>query len=393
MRRIVHADIQGMRRINATLFGLVLIGCAADSVPGVNGPVDWSGVDSIEEFYELSLQRYCQVLFRCKLASDDLIAYTVVLGSPERCVSVYRRALQPQSNARTRALVQLEAAGRVHVDQGALERCFEGADECAVLGPAAGTCRDIIEGVVAQGEACGMNEECAGEAYCDFSTKTCPGTCQARVAVGEACHSHEMCAGSAHCALVNNQSRCLADSIAPIGKQGESCVVTAAQPLPCAAGLFCDVPKIEGNDAPTGQCRPPIAVGAACDDNDDVCEVDALCHGPAGAQRCQRVQRLGLGDPCKSSDTEAPHYCDPFAGLTCGSSGCEALGDGSAGARCGTDDVDQFVPCHDGLFCNRDSLSCEVVRAAGASCGTNRQCASGACDPMTSQCREKYCAP
>lgn len=389
----------GMQRttfsIAAVWLGLwTCVGCAPDT-PGQH--LDVSQVDTVEKLFRFSLQRYCDEMFACAVPNDDSLAIMILLETPERCLRTLERALAEQSFGRKpRALMQLEAEGRLHVNVDIVQRCYAHAELCASPTPAYGVCREAIEGVVPQGDACRVTEECAGEAYCDFSTSMCPGTCKARVAPGETCQSTDMCRGPevAYCdwGSSGTSGKCVVIEPVPVAKQGEPCTYSSRTPYPCARGLFCDVPTIDGKAAAMGRCVPPIAMGASCDDSDDVCEPGAICHGPSGAMTCQRVQRLGEGSACKYDNSAPPRFCDPFAGLTCGATNCERVGDGTAGARCGTSDFDDFVACNAGLFCNRDTASCEALRPAGASCESHYQCTSGSCDGASSKCRDRYCA-
>ena len=384
MRRLVYA-------LGSLWFVLTAAnGCTSNRPTNVD--VELSEIDSIAALFEFSGQRFCQSLFECAIPSDDLRGLVIAFETQARCRDTYRKSRIGSSNAGfPRALLQLETEGRVYVDVDAVQRCFENDDVCSSAGAGFGTCREIIEGVVELGADCNVTEECAGEAYCDFGANTCPGVCTARAAPGEPCDTSDACAGPgvAFCDFgANSGGHCAVREPVVIAKRGETCTPTRLNPLPCESGTFCDVPK----DADSGTCVPPFALGASCDDDDDVCENGALCHGPIGSMTCQRPQRLAEGDPCEYSANEPLRYCDPFEGLTCGMNGCERIGDGSLGSHCGVNDFDELVPCNDGLYCNSDTRTCEARHAAGASCERNAECSSDSCDSKTDTCRAHYCS-
>jgi hypothetical protein len=281
------------------------------------------------------------------------------------------------------------------VDSAAVQACLEASGECGPSGSDF-ACPEVIEGTVPAGGPCRLREECEGDAYCDLSTGACPGVCTPRHAVGMPCDSSDECSGGSvfgYCDSNGEQPAVCAERVFTQARgEGDACNLSGHDVALCPPGLFCDVPPDDTSDSTLGTCQRAIALGAACDDPDDVCVAGALCQGVDRVRTCQNVVRLELGDPCRARDeNDPPSFCDPFDGLTCGEAVCEATGDGTAGSRCDTTDFGDLLPCDPGLYCDLDSDTCEPLRAAGAACDQDRSCVSGSCDQDTLTCRGEYC--
>ncbi|RMG20502.1 MAG: hypothetical protein D6729_02655, partial [Deltaproteobacteria bacterium] len=106
--------------------------------------------------------------------------------------------------------------GTLQYDGKKMRECLDAlaAGGCTVFadGTTPAACDEALQGTVDAGGACNVNEECAGDAYCDTNS-ACPGTCVAYVAEGGDCSS-DSCKPGLDC--VNNT--CVAKA-----KVGEAC--------------------------------------------------------------------------------------------------------------------------------------------------------------------------
>lgn len=405
------------RRAKRAGLALALIGalapaCGPDSSSTTETPGAGGGSSlhpgTTTDYVTMVAQGFCAAIFHCVIPSDDVIAQRIEFGTEERCLSVALRGLSGGTNASKQFtdLDRLVNAGAVHQDASALQRCMsaitQGCDPGALDSVA--DCRAIFSGTLAPGAACHRTEQCAGDAYCDSATggDRCGGTCTPRKAAGAPCSESNECSaangGVGLCArdpAGSGQYVCVSGSggAGAVG-QGGTCVYSGGLPSErCAAGLFCDRPlDSTGTRSPTGTCRPPIALGAACDSGDDPCVPGAYCFGRTGAKTCQTVTLSQELQSCARSDTTFT-YCDYFSGLTCDETTekCVRTGDGSLGARCDTTDAGDLIPCQSGLYCDGTLGTCQPVKHAGEACDTDSQCDVGRCDTASQKCLAYYC--
>lgn len=257
-------------------------------------------------------------------------------------------------------------------------------DDCVAQLNAAGcsfgnpfeVCEAIFEGTVADGGACELSEECAGDAYCAIAG-ACPGTCQARVASGATCTSDAACTGGLDC--VGGTCR------APAGA-GAACEGTTG--VTCSGvGLTC----IGSEGTTAGVCTDwddvfMGALGEVCDaPNQDLCDEGLSCAFEgvgAGGPTFRCVARVAAGAECTIAlpdECPADQYCagtDIASGDTMGT--CSPLP--TAGAACTP--ALPIPRCANGFFCSADgagAATCEALGRNGASCTRDGTCASGAC--------------
>lgn len=257
---------------------------------------------------------------------------------------------------------------------------------CA-LGNPFETCEGIFEGLVDDGGACELNEECGDGSYCAISG-ACPGACQARVMSGATCSSSDGCQPG----LVCTSGSCRA----PAG-EGAACEGTTG--VSCSnIGLTC-----AGSDGATaGTCAQLAsffsgAVGEICDpDMEDLCDEGISCafdglDGTSPRFRC--VARVAAGAACTIA---LPDMCpdDQFC------SGVSLMGTPDVEGTCAplptagepcTVPVGVPVPrCAARLVCvgtmGTNPGTCEVLGRLGASCASDATCASSLCTSGT-------CAP
>lgn len=277
----------------------------------------------------------------------------------EACEVWWERHLQNVVHARYDEGIR---RGTLSVNAGAESACavrFEGtcewealADVGSGLGGLAAlagsfSCSEVVRGQIALGDACGLNEECAGEAFCTGVCTTllpeggtgcrhdgecaaglaCLSTvCVSLPAVGFACAVREgrRCALGGRC----EAGMCVDVSDTP-GVLGGACGVGVA---PCGAGLYCS----------ESRCTSELRAGDAC--------VNGL--GGAGGVGCAR----GL-------------WCTPMGQCAATLREGDACVPTSGGA----------AACSSPLVCGQGN-QCITPRDNGEACVTAVECASRNCE-------------
>jgi len=335
---------------------------------------------------------YCARLFRCAEGNDDFVSARLILKTQAAC-----EALLADLNAKSASTRDLHA----QLDKGALKIVPEKAQACldelsscnGTNSFSRGSCRDMFEGKVAEGSPCQRGEDCAGDAYCDL-TSLCPGTCEARKAAGDPCKSDNECtAGNGYTFCDRDGASagvCRTLSVGPKATLGQPCTLrpTGAETLSlCRDELWCAPVAGEPANATLGTCQPPIALGGACSDEDDMC-AEGMCDTSTGV--CRTFTLLEhAGEAC---DKDQFKVCNPRLGLWCNDQGaCEATGDHTEGSLCSNGD---FQPtCNNGLYCRSktatEKATCQPLLKAGASCDLPSSCESNACEGQT--CQERPC--
>lgn len=198
---------------------------------------------------------------------------------------------------------------------------------------------DTLPGALADGAACGVNDQCKGK-LCRLSAANTCGACSTVGAVGAACERNEDCDKNLAC----QDKKCVV-----YGKAGAACSKTQ----PCVQTLACAA----------GTCTTPLEAGAACTfvDGDNACNI-----------------LKGL-------------YCDPKTKV------CANVGTGAAGDACGNTG-NGVVLCKNGGNCKTPAAAvagtCLAAAVDGAACNdadgpkcvSPARCVSGVCkitDPAT----------
>lgn len=233
-------------------------------------------------------------------------------------------------------------------------------------------CEAAIEGTVALGGACNIDEECAGAAYCNF-TGSCPGACTMLAGEGMACDADDHCASGTIC-------------------QGSTCARTAAHGAACGGGT---APECEagllciGEDTSTmrtGTCRTSsevftVAEGGTCNfDTGLLCAGGLSCavmgSGTSAMLTCQRsvgsgaACSFGIPDQCPNGE-----YCNADTSMMRFTGNCVRLP--GEGLPC----ADRlFSDCASGLSCR--SGTCRRTQRIGGACMTGSDCYSGNCSAM-----------
>jgi hypothetical protein len=311
-------------------------------------------------------------------------AFSLFLGGND-CVDLTTQRLE---NGTFALMQQKITAGTIKYDGNKAQACFDalGSLTCdGLLQRDQPACLAALDGTVALGGDCDINEECAGSALCQSTTGTCPGKCMALLTAGTACSADGDCASGLQCS--SETSLCVKPALV-----GENCEYGSP---PCSPGLLC-LGKDDTAKTP-GTCRNAAdafsaAAGTACDPSaGTLCGAGASCvldHIDVLSQKlvwtCVTTGSYPAGGPCKSGVPEAcatGTYCQKGPALAPLDGTCIALPD--AKQPCGTGLFS--TPCQSGAVCV--SNVCEDYADNGVSCTGNDMCysqycgAGGGCQP------------
>jgi hypothetical protein len=262
---------------------VVVSGCGSDPVGG--SPATVATAQEFETAFQAAL---CDQLFRCDVASDDLIGARLLLGDRGTCARLFDSGSPPWN-----ALRPAVAAGIVRYDAVAGARCITRLrSTCLPAEPNVEQlqqrCPDVFVGTVASGGSCRSDFECRADAWCSRAESptglVCPGICRARGALGATCDTGRgLCVQPvgtdtwSDCLPFGASTSCSTLRVVAAVAEGAPCgrVAVGGRPefnvVSCQTGLWCS----QRNS--TGTCRRPIAIGAPCTNSDDVCVGGALC--------------------------------------------------------------------------------------------------------------------
>jgi hypothetical protein len=313
----------------------------------------------------------------CDTAASCLGALAERTGGAAACQDSFAAGFRDVQVATIQELVD---AGRVTYAPAAAESCLSavralGCDVAIAAEPEA--CRTMFTGTVAEGEACSVSPECAGDAFC--AGASCPdvvGTCTARKASGQSCAADDECQSALAC----EDGVCRT----PASTSGGACGSSTG--LECPVDELC----VGQSDTTPGTCTPFTtvfhhALGETCDiQGTDLCTADLSCAvtGVSGTMpMASCVAPVASGASCNAaipSMCPLDEYCtaNPFMGTFEGT--CEALpteGQPCAQTLSGNE-------CAPGLQC--DLGMCEApARDNGESCADDGDCVSSNCDGGT----------
>jgi len=346
--------------------------------PGCSGGDDAGPPSPFDQYRQRSLLESCELLHRCPSTFELFNWLRRNAQTPEKCAELLGR----YEDDRQRALELAMAEGSVVYDAVEAERCFSGFDaSCSggslVLRGGQIPCSSAFTGTVGLGGDCDVSEQCAGDAFCDWSAWTCPGTCAERVGLGQPCRGGDECSmldGRTECDWVETRGErvCVSLSVGPDAVVAEACGVTTDDTtttiVRCAEGSYCD--------RATELCRARLAAGEPCSDSDSICVDDHFCVDGV----CERVSVGAEGDFCD----DRGYVCDFVSRLACVGGSCVAVGLGRRGTPCSPDPLSP-ANCDRGLICHTDwdvtgRSTCELPLAAGEACDANNECASGTCE-------------
>lgn len=275
---------------------------------------------------EAQMRLFCELQFRCCTAEERLTTtFSTIpyVTSEGECVDI------ATSYCRTygAGLDDAVAAGRLRYDAAKGQECIaallaarDACDYAAYVEATAfpddtpGLCTQTTEGLVAAGDACADDAECAGEgSYCDIDWDdpeineelgTQDGECVALGGEGEDC-SEVLCGEGLYCATSAEGG---ASTCAVLPGLGEAC-----PDLACAGDLACSFdtatstyrcvePPGIGDECPAFQC----AAGAFCNDVIDpaVCEAQVE---PGGECDPELFDQCAGDEVC--DDTTTPPVC------------------------------------------------------------------------------------
>ncbi len=166
-------------------------------------------------------------------------------------------------------------------------------------------CGSTLEGLVADGDDCANDGECADHGFCNLGDLSDPdvdkelgslvGQCIGPSGDGESCEAPRSCADGLECDFNTTPPSCFT----PPGA-GDQCRNGA-----CAEGLFCSFAD--------NTCQTPPGGGQPCPDF--VCADGFTCafDSAAGTDTCQPLP--GIGEQCPSFACASGAFCDSSAGF------------------------------------------------------------------------------
>lgn len=250
------------------------------------------------------------------------------------------------------------------------------------------SCREALEGKAVVDETCAIDQECAGDAYCNKGlVESCPGTCASLQSSGLPCVNSSECADG----LVCRGGVCEVPLV-----EGDPCTVHLGYGE-CSPGLVC-----QGAAADKFTCRSVASVyvgkvGDVCDKTDKLCEVGLVCQSQSATSLMGICGEPAAGGevcrPSEPSQCPADHYCkDASDGVTARA----APGVDGVCARLPADGQScvAAIGCQPGAYCSSVDEKCHVRRAVGESCFENAECYTASCSYSTNKCAAPLdCSP
>lgn len=280
--------------------------------------------------------------FSAEAACDD--AAGVYCDAINTCSSFYiRAAFTDLSQCKTR--VKLECMSRfdatgTSLTPARLNECanaVRGQTGCGVLDQQPDACKTAA-GTLADGNACAVDDQCAGR-HCRLAQNSTCGACTTRQPAGQACETTGGCEEGLVCANRVCATR---------GKKGDACTADR----PCLVSLVCN----------SGTCADAIPAGMAC--------TPKRQQDPDHFDPCERLKGFfchPTRNVCTAIELAAP-------GQTCGLVNATFVGC-SGGGNCKTSAANPFqgtcqAPAADGATCNdTDGPKCTVpARCKGGVC-------------------------
>lgn len=239
-------------------------------------------------------------------------------------------------------------------------------------------CLAALDGRVALGGDCDLDEECLGSALCQSSTGTCPGKCVALLSKGQSCAVDGNCDSGLQCS--KETKLCVAPAAS-----GENCENGAP---PCGPGLLCLGKGDDVTPKTPGVCRSATQAltadeGAVCDPTagtlcktGNSCVADSLdATSLSIAWLCVKSGSYKAGESCKPGIPDAcssGNYCKTGTGLAALTGTCEAIPDPLQ--SCGTGFGAQ---CKPGAVCVAGL--CQTFAENGLGCTGDDMCYSEYC--------------
>lgn len=357
--------------------GLMTVACGGkNATSGGDGDADRYG----ELLYRLVVESYCESSWEC--SENNLFsaqASRSVFGrvaSVDDCKNLDFEKVPRIGREYPRLEYSIEE-GRIIIDSSRYDECKDAlkdylcSEDASYFFDLLGFCDGLLQGTVAAGETCILDEECEGALGCNQAAELaqCYGrceliepqesdpvcgrevcendefrafddTCEPRRDVGDECQFHGRCQQGLMCSSVD--SRCI-DFV--LGAAGDDCVFSDSF---CEPGTRCLPTDPDISVELAGVCAPIGDIGDECIWRDD-CLSGLECH----------------------HNFTAP---EPEFG-ECGEPQLRALGEGCFQDR----------DCESEL-CNRQIEECIEPGAVGDECSINRHCESGQCDRQAQLC-------
>ncbi len=358
--------------------GLALAGCPTSTTPLFDAGSDLeAGSDAsapavpIRELGARYAETYCGILTECY--GETIRNAFLGTRTEADCIAQFTRSYEQGTLVLYEAAI---AAGTMSYDGTNADLCIAAIEAlgCDVLdsrAPAA--CDELLIGEVALGDACSINEECEGDAYCRNDT-ACPGSCQPRTAGGTACTTDESC---------QSPMKCMNDVCTVPAGEGVACAGPTG--INCAGGLIC---AGSNGTMRQGTCRTPDTVqsgaldGACNVQATQLCQPGLSCVVESFASMSCAPGGVAIGAACNLA---VPDMCE--TGAFCGDTNV-MTGDvaGTCAALPGEGEPCAMVPfgprCELGLHC--EGTVCRGTYGVGEACLVNTECYSGFCAPSGS---------
>lgn len=187
----------------------------------------------------------CGSIFRCcdeAERAEGFAAFDPPITTEAECRASYAELLEFFLFAEAQRAVD---AGTVRYDDAAAAACLQ-ASRAAACGVAPGeVCDRVLVGLVAGGQPCASNLECAAGGIC-LGSDAGAGRCGAKPALGEPCPDYD-CEDGSYCALSQDAATCVA-----LEADGAACSLGSE----CRSGN-CDRPSPQelGTCGPQGACN------------------------------------------------------------------------------------------------------------------------------------------
>lgn len=341
--------------VGAVCLAMVSVGCGEDD----SGP-------TLTELPPILADAICEVFSDCfgAAAPRDLVG--------DDCITTQTAVIQ---DGDFRYLQDSIDAGRVSYHAGKVQRCVDDikAAGCAGIGTGGlpASCEEAVSGALEIGDLCGLDEECAGDAYCRMNA-ACPGTCTALSSADEACTEDDQCARGLGC----QDGVCRAPAA-----EGSACGGTDGRD--CVLGAHC----LDTDDDPTtmGTCTPyddlfSIAEGETCSLEDtEYCAPGLSCAAtvsgtpPMATFKCEA--QVAAGAACKLAVPDqcpAGQFCDVMPDMGEFAATCKPLP--TDGQPCSA----SSQLCAARHQCDNDV--CRPVNRIGGACSSDAFCSSDTCE-------------
>lgn len=353
------------------LFGILPLALAA-ACSGSSDDDDGGSSVPLDDVPAAYSQAVCDTLTRC---AEPLLEVFLV---GEDCVANTTARLEEELSAWQAAIDD----GRVEYHGDQVESCLADvrARACEDFNErGSGPCEQVFVGTTALGGDCTLDDECAGDAYCDFEN-ACPGTCVELAGEGRSCNENDDCASGLTCsnatgaceqpggagdlcgmdnpdcglgylcaganALMGEPGNCRSYDEVFAGAEGDACDILAFEL--CQTGLVCQVDAF-GVDGIEASCAANVGSAAACRlAVPDQCPDDEYCDVPENMLEGTCRPRPAAGEACGGSDG---NVC--AAGARCNGGTCKALTE--LGGSCVTGDVCLSESCDGGQCVSRNS--------------------------------------